>query len=265
MGDEKGGPDSYLGHCIVTLRPGHRPTVGAASGQRIGLHYNGGYSSQRHSELNQIKLSNVSSLVSKWVYHVPGATNLESVPIVVSGVMYLTQPNVIYALDGRSGRLIWQYHHILTKLKVREGPDRGAAVFEDKVYFTTTDAFLIALNAANGNVLWQSKIAETNDGYTSPAAPLVAKGKVIVGIAPGDHGLNGFLDAFDANSGQLLWRFNSIPKPGEPGSETWAGDSWKHAGGATWLTGSYDPELNLLYWAIGNPSPDFNGDVRAGR
>jgi alcohol dehydrogenase (cytochrome c) len=228
------------------------------------LHYNGAYNSQRHSELNQIKRSNISSLVSKWVYHVPGATNLESVPIVVNGVMYLTQPNAIYALDGRSGRLIWNYHHLLTKVKVREGPDRGAAVFENKVYFTTTDDFLIALNASNGNVLWQIKIADTNDGYTSPAAPLVVKGKAIVGVAPGDHGLNGFLDAYDAGTGQRLWRFHSIPKPGEPGSETWAGDSWRHAGGATWLTGSYDPELNLLYWAIGNPSPDFNGDVREG-
>jgi alcohol dehydrogenase (cytochrome c) len=228
------------------------------------LHYNGGYNSQRHSELDQIKLSNVSSLVNKWVYHMPGATNIESVPIVVDGVMYITQPNSIYALDGRSGRLIWEYHHTLAKTKVREGPDRGAAVFEDKVYFTTTDDLLIALNAANGNLLWQIKIAETSDGYTSPAAPLVVKGKVIVGVAPGDHGLNGFLDAFDAKTGELLWTFHSIPKPGEPGSETWAGDSWRHAGGATWLTGSYDPELNLLYWAIGNPSPDFNGDVREG-
>jgi alcohol dehydrogenase (cytochrome c) len=228
------------------------------------FHYNGSYDSQRHSQLNQIKLSNVSALVNKWVYHVPGANNLESVPIVVNGVMYLTQPNAIYALDGRSGRLIWDYHHILNKIKVREGPHRGAAVFEDKVYFTTTDDILFALNASNGSVLWQRKIADTTDGYTSPAAPLVAKGKVIVGVAPGDHGLNGFLDAFDAKTGELLWRFDSIPKPGEPGSDTWAADSWKHAGGATWLTGSYDPALDLLYWAIGNPSPDFNGDVRKG-
>jgi alcohol dehydrogenase (cytochrome c) len=228
------------------------------------LHYNGAYNSQRHSELKQITHSNIRSLVNQWVYHVPGASNLESVPIVVNGVMYLTQPNAIYALDGRSGRLIWDYHHLLAKVKVREGPHRGAAVFENKVYFTTTDDFLIALNASNGNVLWQIKIAETSDGYTSPAAPLVAKGKVIVGVAPGDHGLNGFLDAYDAGTGQRLWRFHSIPKPGEPGGDSWAGDSWQHAGGATWLTGSYDPELNLLYWAIGNPSPDFNGDVRAG-
>jgi alcohol dehydrogenase (cytochrome c) len=129
-------------------------------------------------------------------------------------------PTRFTRLDGRSGRLIWHYEHILAQAPDREGPNRGAAVFEDKVYFTTTDAFLIALNAANGNVLWQSKIAESSDGYHSPAAPLVAKGKVMVGVTYGDRGLNGFLDAFDANTGEHLWRFNSIPKPGEPGGMT---------------------------------------------
>ena len=258
---------ALLGAALVFASSISAQVTGRQLGQPPGtnwLHYNGSYNSQRHSELDQIKLSNVGSLVGRWVYHVPGAANLETVPIVANGVMYITQPNAIYALDGRSGRLIWEYQHVLTSKKVREGPNRGAAIFEDKVYFTTTDDFLITLNALNGNVLWQIKIADTNEGYTSPAAPLVVNGKVIVGIAPGDHGLNGFLDAYDARTGQLLWRFRSIPKPGEPGSETWAGDSWKHAGGATWLTGSYDPDLNLLYWALGNPSPDFNGDVRKG-
>lgn len=228
------------------------------------LHYNGSYDSRRHSELNQIKLSNVGALINAWVYHVPGSGGIECVPIVVDGVMYITQPNEIYALDGRSGRVIWQYHHILTKAPNREGPNRGAAVFEHTVYFTTTDSFVIALNAVNGSVLWQKKIADATEGYHSSAAPLVAKGKVLVGVIYGDRGQNGFLDAFDAKSGEHLWRFNSIPKPGEPGSESWAGDSWKHGGGATWLTGSYDPELNLLYWVTGNPSPDFNGDARTG-
>jgi alcohol dehydrogenase (cytochrome c) len=123
---------------------------------------------------------------------------------------------------------------------------------------------LIALDAASGNVMWETKLAEASDGYWSPAAPMVVNGKLIAGIAPGDQGLNGFLDAYDATTGERLWRFNPIPQPGEPGSESWAGDSAKHAGGDTWLTGSYDPELNLLYWGIGNPAPDFNGDVRIG-
>jgi alcohol dehydrogenase (cytochrome c) len=228
------------------------------------LTYNGSYDTGRHSSLKQITVANVNSLVSKWVFHVPGGGGLQCVPIVVNGVMYVTAPNEIYALDGRSGRLIWQYAHILSKAPDREGPNRGAAVFEDKVYFTTTDALLIALNAANGTVLWQSRIAETSEGYHSPAAPLIAKGKVIVGDTYGDRGLVGSLVAFDARSGEQRWRFHTIPQAGEPGVETWTGDSWKHGGGATWLTGSYDPELNLVYWGIGNPSPDYNGDVRAG-
>lgn len=228
------------------------------------LNYNGSYNSQRYSELNQVKLANIGSLVSRWVFHVPGGGGLQCVPIVVRGVMYITQPNDVYALDAATGRSIWHFNHALSKAPDREGPSRGVAVFEDKVYFTTTDALLIALNAASGNVLWQSKIAEAHDGYHSPAAPMVAKDKVIVGNVYGDRGLNGAILAFDVHTGKLAWKFDSIPGPGQPGNETWGGDSWKHAGGATWLTGSFDPELNTLFWAIGNPSPDFNGDVRPG-
>ncbi|QHN04576.1 PQQ-binding-like beta-propeller repeat protein [Granulicella sp. WH15] len=228
------------------------------------LHYNGSYNSQRHSDLNQINLTNIHSLAAQWVFHIPGSGGLQSVPVVVDGVMYVTQPNEVYALDSRSGRLIWQFHHDLNHAPDREGPNRGVAVFEDKVYFTTTDAFLVALKASTGSLLWQSKIAESKDGYHSSAAPMVAKGTVMVGVIYGDRGLNGFLDAFDAKTGSHLWRFDSVPGPGKPGHETWAGDSWLHGGGATWLTGSYDPEMNTLFWALGNPSPDFNGDVRKG-
>lgn len=225
------------------------------------LHYNGSYDSRRHSALNQVNKQTVNALVPKWVFHVPGATHLECVPIVVDGVMYVTQPNEVYAIDARAGRQIWEYHRIPA---VQKGPNRGVAVWRDKVYFTTPDAHLIALHAATGNVIWERKIADAKDGYWSPAAPMVVNGKVIAGIAPSDHGLNGFLDAYDATTGERLWRYDPIPKPGEPGSETWSGDSWKTAGGDTWLTGSYDPELNLLYWGIGNPAPDFNGDIRMG-
>lgn len=228
------------------------------------LHYNGDYSSKRFSTLDQITTANVGSLVNRWTFHVPGPGGLESVPVVVNGVMYLTQPNTIYAIDGKTGRLIWTYHHPLAKVKDREGPHRGAAVYKNRVYFTTTDDYLYALDAASGNVIWVVKIAETEEGYASPAAPLIAKGKVIVGVSPGDRGLNGFLDAYDADTGKRLWRYEPIPRPGQPGSDTWAGNSWEHGGADTWLTGSYDPELNLLYWGIGNPSPDFNGDMRKG-
>ncbi len=225
------------------------------------LTYNGSYNSRRYSSLDQVNTGNVDQLAAKWVFHVPGATRLESVPVVVNGVMYLTQPNEIYALDGRSGRLIWDYHRIPA---IQKGLNRGVAVYGNKLYFTTPDDYLIALDAASGNEIWETKMAEASEGFWSPAAPLVANGKVITGVAPGDRGLNGFVDAYDANTGKKLWRWNPIPKPGETGVETWAGDSWQHGGGDTWLTGSYDPDLNLLYWGIGNPAPDFNGDVRAG-
>ena len=225
------------------------------------LMYSGAYNSQRHSGLKQINTGNVKSIAPKWIYHVPGATRLETVPLVVDGIMYISQPNEVYAIDGQSGRLIWEYHH---EPALERGPNRGVAVYGNRVYFGTPNAELVALDSRSGNLLWKIKLAEARDGYWCPVAPLALKDKVIVGIAPGDHGLNGWLDAYDVATGERLWRWNVIPKPGEPGSETWAGDSWKTGGGDTWLTGSYDPELNLLYWGTGNPAPDFNGDQRKG-
>ncbi|MEX2264345.1 MAG: PQQ-dependent dehydrogenase, methanol/ethanol family [Bryobacteraceae bacterium] len=224
------------------------------------LTYQGPYNGQRHSLLGQIHKGNVKSLTPKWIYNVPGASRLQSVPVVVDGVMYVSQPNEVHAIDGRTGRLIWQYRR-----QARErGPNRGVAVYGNKVYFGTPDAFLVALDARTGSLVWEAKLAEWEEGFYSPVAPLAINGKILAGIAPGDHGLNGFLDAYDAETGERLWRWNAIPKPGEPGNETWAGDSWKTGGGNTWLTGTYDPELNLIYWGIGNPAPDFDGDVRKG-
>ena len=225
------------------------------------LHYSGQYHAQRHSGLKQVDTETVKDLVPAWMYHVPNSQRLESVPVVVDGVMYVSYPNFVYALDARTGRQIWEYRR---QPAVQKGPNRGVAVYGNKVYVGTPDANLIALDARTGSELWATKIAETSDGFWSPGAPMVIKGKVIQGIAPGDHGLNGFLDAYDAETGERLWRWNAIPKPGEPHHETWAGDSWKTGGGNTWLTGSYDPELNLIYQGIGNPAPDFDGDVRKG-
>lgn len=225
------------------------------------LTYSGSYNARRHSLLKQIHTDNVSALVPKWIYHIAGASRLESVPIVADGVMYVSQPNEVYALDGRTGRVIWEYHR---SPAIQRGPNRGVAVYGSKVFFGTPDAHLVALDARSGNLIWEAKLAEASDGYWCPVAPLVVKGKIITGIAPGDHGLNGWLDAYDAETGRRLWRWNTIPRPGEPGSETWAGDSWKTGGGNTWLTGTFDPELNLIYWGIGNPAPDFDGDARKG-
>ena len=225
------------------------------------LSYSGAYHSQRHSALRQIHTDNVRALVPKWIFHVPGATRLEATPLVSNGVMYVSQPNEVYALDAGSGRKIWEYRF---EPAVERGPNRGVALYGNRVYFGTPDAHLVALDARTGNRLWAVELAKAAEGYWCPVAPMVVKDKVIIGIAPGDYGLNGWLDAYDAVTGERRWRWNVIPKPGEPGNETWAGDSWKTAGGNTWLTGSYDPELNLIYWGTGNPAPDFNGEMRRG-
>ncbi len=225
------------------------------------ISYNGSYNSQRHSLLKQIDIRNVHALAPRWIFHVPGAQRLESVPVVVDGVMYVSQPNEVYALDARTGRLIWEHHR---QPALHRGPNRGVAVYGSRVYFGTPDAHLVALDALTGNLLWDVQMADPKDGYWCPVAPLALKDRIIVGIAPGDHGLNGWLDAYDAQTGKRLWRWWAVPRPGEPGSQTWPGDSWKTGGGDTWLTGSYDPQLNLIYWGIGNPAPDFNGDSRMG-
>ena len=226
------------------------------------LTYSGSYGSERYSPLKQIHTGNIQTLVPAWIFHVPNEERLECVPIVVNGVMYVTQAiGTVFALDAQSGRLIWSYHYPFAK---PNGANRGVAVYGNRVYFTTPDAYLVALEARTGNFLWRSKIAEAKEGYSAPAAPLALNGKIITGVAPGDYGMIGLLVAFDATTGKELWRWSAVPKPGEPGHETWAGDSWKTGGGDTWLTGSYDPELNLIYWGIGNPAPDFNGDVRLG-
>jgi alcohol dehydrogenase (cytochrome c) len=231
------------------------------------LHYSGQYHSQRHSPLKQVNRETVRNLAAQWIFHVPGANSpVQSVPIVVDGVMYVSQPNELWAIDARTGRLIWEYQR---SSAIAKGPNRGVAVLGTRVYMSTPDAFLLALDARTGSLLWEKEIAKASEGYWSPAAPMIVHGKdgrakVIAGIAPSDHGLNGFLDAYDATTGELLWRWHSIPKPGEPGNDSWSGDSWKTGGGGTWLTGSYDPELNLLYWGLGNPAPDFDGDVRKG-
>ncbi len=182
-------------------------------------------------------------------------------PLVVDGVMYVSAPNEVYAIDARSGREIWQYRR---PNGINRGPNRGVAVFGNLVYVGTPDAHLVALDARTGAVAWETEIAKESDGYFSPGAPFVADGKVIAGVGGGDNGLNGWLDAYDAETGKLIWRWYTIPRPGEPGSETWEGDSWKTGGGGTWLSGSYDPELGLIYWGLGNPAPDFDGDVRKG-
>jgi alcohol dehydrogenase (cytochrome c) len=224
------------------------------------LTYAGDYTGKRHSPLKQITTENAASIVPKWVYHVPKANGLRTNPIVYDGVMYITNTNEVRALDARTGRLIWEYKDTRAK---KESVNRGVAILGDKVFFVTADVHLVALDRRNGSVLWQKQYGRVEDGLFASAAPLAIRDKVIVGVAGGDSGMRGYVCAFSADTGEELWRFYTVPAKGEPGAETW-GEFVEWGGAATWLSGTYDPELNLLYWTTGNPWPDFYGGDRKG-
>jgi alcohol dehydrogenase (cytochrome c) len=245
-----------LGSALAQVR---HEDIAQGAGQNW-LTYAGTYSGWRYSPLNQINAENTRNVVPKWVYHVPGARGLQSSPIVYQGVLYVTAPNSVYALDGRTGRLIWRYADPRAK---SQGPNRGAAIWGDNIYFTTTDNYLVALNRHTGALIFNKQYADVAKGTTSTSAPVIAKGKVIVGSSGGDSGMRGFLMALSADTGEELWKTYTIPAKGEKGSETW-GDLIDWGGGATWLSGTYDPALNTLYWTTGNPWPDYNGSVRPG-
>ncbi|MBQ00777.1 MAG: hypothetical protein CL477_08845 [Acidobacteria bacterium] len=230
--------------------------------------YNGSDSSNRHSPLDQIDRSTVERLTAQWFFPIPDVPMLEGTPVVIAGVMYVTSVNQVYALDATTGREIWRYSQPRTEGLVGDpaiGLNRGVAV-RDQLLFTVTDhAHVIALNRFSGELVWDAEMADHHDHYGAVAAPLVVNDLVIAGISAGDTGLRGFLDAYDATTGERAWRFWTIPAPGEPGSETWGdADVLRRGCGATWLTGSFDAELELLYWPTGNPCPDLNGDRRPG-
>ena len=232
------------------------------------LHYRGDYSGRNHRPLKQINKENVNRLQAQWVFQtgVGAAAKFETVPLVVDGIMYITAPyNNGYALDVNTGRILWRYQRKLPEQSLCCGPiNRGFATLGDKVFMATLDSHLVALDRMTGNVIWDIKRADYRQGYSSTGAPLVVKDKIIIGTGGGEYGVRGFLDAYDPETGKRLWRFWTIPGPGEPGSETWLGDSWKTGGAPTWMTGTYDPELDLLYWCTGNPAPDLNGETRLG-
>jgi alcohol dehydrogenase (cytochrome c) len=231
------------------------------------LMYSGQYNSQRHSRLTAIDKSNVDQLEMKWVKQLETLADVETTPLVVDGVMYLTQsPSNVFALDASTGSQFWSYEHRLPeKLSLCCGrQNRGVAILGETLFLGTLDAKLIALDAKTGTVQWETQSADPNTGYSKTAAPLVIGDKVISGIAGGEYGIRGFLDAYDAETGELAWRFYTIPGEGEPHNDTWEDDSWKTGGAPTWITGAYDPELNLVYWGTGNPGPDWNGEAREG-
>ena len=232
------------------------------------LTYSGGYQSHRFSRLAQITPANVGRLKTAWVYQFKQKGTQETSPVVVDGVMYISEsPTIVTALDARTGRTLWSWRRDISPLIKTIGfskVNRGVAILDDTVYVGALDCYLVALDAKTGAVRWETKVEDNATGYSITAAPLAIDGKIIVGVSGGETGIRGFLDAYDAKTGKRAWRCWTIPGPEEPGRETWGGDSWKTGAGATWLTGSYDPELNLLYWGVGNPGPDWNGDSRPG-
>ncbi len=231
------------------------------------LTYNRTYASQHHSPLDQINRENVADLELKWVFQAQSLEKYEMTPLVVDDVVYAVQmPNDVVAIDAVTGRQFWQYTHVMdVKVNVCCGRvNRGLAILGDTLYMGTIDGKLVALDAKTGGVVFSRQIVDTTGGYSLTHAPLVLKDKLILGSAGGEYGIRGFIVALDPKNGDEIWRFNTIPGPGEPGHETWSGDSWKRGGGSIWLTGSYDPDLNLTYWGVGNPAPDWNGDVRMG-
>ena len=256
---------------LATALSGQVPysrVVNAVKEPASWLTYSGTYDGQRHSTLSQINASNVAQLQPLWIYQVRGEGQVETSPIVADGRMYVTEPpTVVTALDPRTGRGLWSYVRPMpSDLRLIGFPatNRGVAILDDMVYVGSLDGFLIALDAETGARRWETKVADNGVGHSVTMAPLAIDGKIIVGISGGEAGIRGFVDAYDAKTGKLAWRTYTVPAAGEPGVETWAGESWKNGAGATWLTGSYDPELKLLYWGTGNPGPDWNGDVRKG-
>jgi len=229
--------------------------------------YNGQPSGSRYSPLAQITTRNVTRTVPKWIFSLPNTSRLQVTPVVVNGVMYVTSANECYALDAGAGREIWHYQRPRTKALVGNaagGINRGAAVAGDRVFMVTDHAHLISLNRFTGALLWETEMADWHQNYNATGAPLAVGNLVVTGTSGGDEGVRGFVAAFDQATGKEIWRFWTVPGPGEPKAETWQGKGIAHPGATTWLTGTYDPELDTVYWPTGNPSPDLIGDDRGG-
>ena len=231
------------------------------------LMYSGNYFSQRYSRLSQIDKENAGQLEMQWAFQLEALDRAETTPLVVDGVMYVTEsPSNVIALDARTGSQYWRYNHELPEeMNFCCGRNnRGVAVLGDRLYMTTLDAHIVALDAKTGTVLWDSEVADEGTGYSITGAPLIVGDKIMTGVGGGEYGIRGFVDAYEAETGELAWRLYTIPGPDHPDNVTWAGNSWRTGGSSSWMTGSYDPELNLVYWGTGNPGPDWNGDVRMG-
>ena len=267
--------------CVAAMTPAQEKATAAISAS-IDVHpadlvveppganwisYNGDYSGRRYTSLAQITPENVTQLRAQWVFHIRDSNDLEVTPVVVNGIMFVTAANDAFALDARTGRQIWHYSRPVTEGLIDDASqhhNRGVGVWRSKVFLETDNAHLLCLDARSGHLLWDVPYAEGNKNYGATSVPLVVKDKILVGTSGGDDGVRGFLAAFDAETGKLAWRFWTIPGPGEFGSESWPGKLYLRGGGTTWMPGTYDSELNTIYWGTGNPAPDFDGGVRPG-
>ena len=241
--------------------------VNATKEPQNWLTYSGSYDGHRHSALDQINTTNAHSLVAKWVYQTAATGKLETTPLVADGILYATaQDDRAYALDARTGRPIWQYQHLLpSDIRPCCGRvNRGLAILGNKIYLGTLDAHVIALDTKTGNVIWDVSAFDYRQGYSFTVAPLAVKDEIVIGVSGGEYGVRGFIDAYDAETGVRKWRFYTVPGPGEPGHDTWEGDSWKVGGAPAWNTGTYDPATNQIFWPTGNPAPSNRGEGRAG-
>ena len=229
--------------------------------------YHGDAGGNRYTTLSQIDKSNVARLAPRWIFPLANVGQVENTPLVVEGIMYVSSANECWALDAGTGREIWHYRRPRTKGvagNARIGFNRGVAWAGDRIFMLTDNAHMMALNRFNGELLWETEMADWHLNYNGTSAPLIVGNLVVSGTAGGDEGARGFVAAYDQNSGKEAWRFWTVPKPGEPGSETWKGKGIEHPAGATWMTGTYDPQLSTIYWPVGNPGDDFYGDERQG-
>ncbi len=229
--------------------------------------YNGQFSGNRYSSLDQINTKTVARLAPKWVFPIPNASRLEVTPVVIGGVMYVTSANECYALDAGTGRELWHYRRQRTQGVIGDaggGINRGVAVAGTRAFMVTDNAHIIALNRFTGALLWDTEMADYRQNYGATSAPLAVGDLVVSGHSGGDEGVRGFLAAFDQTTGKEVWRFWTVPAPGEPAAETWKGRAIENGCASTWLTGTYDAQLDTLYWPTGNPCPDYDGDERLG-
>jgi alcohol dehydrogenase (cytochrome c) len=252
---------------VAVAQVSYEQLLKASADPKNWLTYSGEYNAQRYSRLDSLTTVNVKGLAPRWILQSSAPGKFEASPLVVNGIMYVAaQENLAYALDARTGRAIWKYQRQLpAKMSICCGHvNRGLAILGDRLFMATLDGHVIALDRKTGNLLWDTEAGDPRLGYTFTVAPLVVKKKVIVGVSGGEYGVRGFIDAYDAETGKRAWRFYTVPAAGEPGAETWGGDSAQRGGAPAWVTGSFDPALNLIYWPTGNPSPSNDGSERSG-